>query len=206
VRILIATTNPGKAREFRQMLGDASFAWEDLLAHPQTPAVDETGDTFRANATLKATHYARLLQTWTLADDSGLVVDALDGRPGVHSARWAQLHDAGKGDAANNALLLSQLADVPQARRTARFVCVLALADPQGVVVLTSRGTVEGRILHAPRGDNGFGYDPLFLVDELARTAAELAPADKHRVSHRGRALSRLRGLMNKNRIPSSDL
>src|SRR4051794_1466768 len=163
VNILIATTNPGKVREFREMLGADRFAWSDLSAHPEIEPVEEPGQTFRANASLKACYYAMKLNTWSLADDSGLEVDALDRRPGVHSARWAELHQRGKGDADNNALLLEQLKDVPDARRRARFVCVLALSDPGGRIVLTARDTLEGHIIHPPRGANGFGYDPLFL-------------------------------------------
>lgn len=195
MKLLIATTNAGKIREFREMLGE-DIEWSDLSAHRQIEPAEETGRTFRTNACLKAAHYARLLDTWTIADDSGLEVDALAGRPGVHSARWAQMHDAGAGDAANNALLLRQLADVPDELRTARFVCVLALADRQGRIILTTRDTVEGRIIHAPRGQNGFGYDPLFMNDEVGRTTAELRAEEKHRISHRGKALRRMRQLM----------
>jgi XTP/dITP diphosphohydrolase len=196
VRLLIATTNPGKVREFHQMLGQDRFQWDDLSAHGSLPAAEETGRTFRANACLKAAHYAKLTGTYTIADDSGLEVDALDGRPGVHSARWAEINRAGRGDADNNALLLRQMQDVPDERRTARFVCVLALADAQGGILLTARDTVEGRLIHSPRGANGFGYDPLFLIEELGKTAAELPAEEKHRISHRGKALRRLRALM----------
>ncbi|MGA3066327.1 MAG: RdgB/HAM1 family non-canonical purine NTP pyrophosphatase [Tepidisphaeraceae bacterium] len=196
VRILIASTNPGKVREFRQMLGDAGAEFSDLTEFPGIPPVEETGRTFRENACLKASGYARELNRWALADDSGLVVDALDGKPGVHSARWAQLNNAGEGDADNNSLLVRQLAGVPESRRTARFVCVLALAEPGGKVVLTAMDSVEGRILWEPRGGNGFGYDPLFLIDALGKTTAELPAEEKHRISHRGKALTRLRGLM----------
>src|SRR5207249_3746426 len=124
---------------------------------------------------------------WTLADDSGLEVDALGGKPGILSARWAEINGAGKGDHDNNALLLRQLNGVPEELHTARFVCVLALADPSGRIILTVRATIEGRILTEPRGQNGFGYDPLFLVPELGRTTAQLDPSDKHRISHRGK-------------------
>lgn len=196
MRLLIATTNPGKIREFREMLGGDRFQWDDLSAHRDLPAAEETGRTFRANACLKAAYYAKLLNIHAIADDSGLAVDALGGKPGVHSARWAEMNNAGKGDADNNTLLLRQIQNVPDAQRTARFVCVLALADPQGRILLTARDTVEGRIIHAPRGENGFGYDPLFRIDVLGRTTAELAPEEKHRISHRGKALRRLRGLM----------
>jgi len=196
MKLLIATGNAGKVREFRQMLGDARFKWSDLSERHDLPAVEETGATFRANACLKASAYATLLNTWALADDSGLEVDALGGKPSVHSARWAELNDAGKGDADNNARLLSQLANVPDDRRAARFVCVLALADKKGRIVLTARDAVEGRITHEPRGSNGFGYDPLFLIDQLGKTTAELDPDQKHEISHRGKALRRMKELM----------
>ena len=196
--LLIATSNAGKVREFREMLGDGRFAWGDLSQHPGFTPVEETGRTFLANACLKAEGYARQFDTWALADDSGLEVDALGGAPGVHSARWAELNGAGRGDADNNATLLRQLDDVPDERRGGRFVCVLALADPGGRIILTARDSVEGRILRTPRGSNGFGYDPLFFIDSLGRTTAELAPAEKHEVSHRGRALRRLRALIDR--------
>ena len=199
-RLLIATGNAGKVREFREMLGADRFAWSDLSGHRGVAPVEETGATFRANACLKASEYARQLDTWALADDSGLAVDSLGGKPGVHSARWAELNGTGKGDADNNATLLRQLDElrVTDQRRTARFVCVLALADPRGRIVLTAQDSVEGRILRSPRGTNGFGYDPLFLVPELGKTTAELSPDEKHAISHRGKALRRLRGLMEK--------
>jgi XTP/dITP diphosphohydrolase len=194
--LLIATSNRGKVREFREMLGGERFAWDDLARHPGFTTVEETGPTFLANACLKAEGYARQFDTWALADDSGLEVDALGGAPGVHSARWAELNRTGRGDADNNATLLRQLENVPDERRGARFVCVLALADPAGRIILTARDSVEGRILRAPRGSSGFGYDPLFFIEPLGRTTAELSPPEKHEVSHRGRALRRLRGLM----------
>jgi XTP/dITP diphosphohydrolase len=196
LRILIATGNPHKVKEFREMLASDRVTWDDLTAHPNATAVEETGSTFRANACLKATGYAKQFNTWALADDSGLEVDALEGSPGVYSARWAEMHNAGSGDAANNALLLRQLDKVPDERRSGRFVCVLALADPQGKIVLTVRETVEGQILRAPRGSNGFGYDPLFLLPDRGLTTAELPAEQKHEVSHRGKALRRLKTLM----------
>ncbi len=196
MQLLVATTNPGKIREFREMLGEGSGSFSDLSAHPGTAAVEETGHTFRANACLKATYYARLFHTWTVADDSGLEVDALNGSPGVYSARWAEMNGAGKGDTANNALLLQQLEQTPDEQRKARFVCVLALSDPDGKIILTARDTVEGRIVRAARGANGFGYDPLFFIDALGKTTAELSPEEKHAISHRGKALRHLRELM----------
>ena len=123
-------------------------------------------------------------------------VDALDGSPGVLSARWAVHCNTGSGDADNNRTLLEQLAHVPEARRAARFVCVLALSDPRGRVILTARDELQGRILRESRGTGGFGYDPLFWVPMLERTTAELSPEQKHQISHRGKALARLRELM----------
>jgi XTP/dITP diphosphohydrolase len=199
VRLLIASTNPGKILEFQQMLGsDSSTGALEIcdLREFKTQVVEETGRTFTDNACLKASGYATATKMWALADDSGLAVDALDGKPGVHSARWAEMNGAGKGDADNNALLIRQLENVPDADRMARFKCVLALADPQGRIIVTAADAVEGRILREPRGNNGFGYDPLFLIEELGKTTAELPPAEKHRLSHRGKALARLRGII----------
>lgn len=197
MELLVATGNHGKAREFRDMLGDGRFTWRDLSeCRPALREVPETGSSFRANACLKASGYARQARSWTLADDSGLEVDALEAKPGVYSARWAAMQGTGSGDFDNNATLLRQLESTPDEHRSARFVCVLALADPEGRVILTARDTVEGRILRAPRGENGFGYDPLFYIEALGRTTAELPPAQKHEISHRGNALRRLRQLM----------
>ena len=210
-QLLIATSNAGKVREFREMLGGSvgaaarGFAWSDLSHHPDFVPVEETGRTFLANACLKASGYARQFDTWALADDSGLEVDALGGSPGVSSARWAKLNDAGEGDAANNELLLRQLDNVPDDRRTARFVCVLALADPVGRIILTARDSVEGRMLRSPRGTNGFGYDPLFHVDSLGKSTAELSPGEKHAISHRGKALRRMKELMERAGLSAAD-
>jgi XTP/dITP diphosphohydrolase len=199
--LLIATGNAGKAKEFREMLGNGAetaggVVWRSLADYPPGQDVEETGKTFRANACIKAGAYAKRHNVWTLADDSGLEVDALNGSPGVLSARWARHNGAGKGDADNNATLLRQLAGVPDNLRAARFVCVLALADREGRIILTARDTVEGRILRQARGANGFGYDPLFLVDGTDRTSAEMSPREKHAISHRGKALRQLKELM----------
>ena len=196
MKLLVATRNKGKIAEFRQMLAGKGVSIDDLSSHDDGFEPEETGRTFRANACLKAAAYATMYGTWAVADDSGLAVDALDGRPGVYSARFAAINGAGAGDAANNAHLLRLMADVPANDRTARFVCVLALSDPQGRIVLTADGVVEGRLLHEARGDNGFGYDPLFFVPTLGRTTAELAPAEKHAISHRGQAMRRLHAVM----------
>jgi XTP/dITP diphosphohydrolase len=201
--VLIATRNPGKAAEFAEMLSDDNTLGWCNLSNIKTATVDveETGHTFRANACIKASSYAQQTGLWTIADDSGLEVDALNGSPGVVSARWAELHAQGKGDADNNRLLLSQLQHVPDAARTARFVCVLALADARGRVMLTVRDSVQGHIVREPRGTNGFGYDPLFELrtDDAvihAKTTAELTAAQKHLISHRGRALVKLKQLI----------
>ncbi|MGA2229876.1 MAG: RdgB/HAM1 family non-canonical purine NTP pyrophosphatase [Tepidisphaeraceae bacterium] len=196
MRLLVATTNAGKAREFRRLLADFEFEVDDLSAFSSLPVVEETGHTFGANACLKASYYAKGLESWTLADDSGLAVDALNGSPGVHSARWAQMNQAGHGDADNNSLLLRQLELVSDERRTARFVCVLALSDPAGRIVMTASDWVHGRILRAARGEGGFGYDPLFFLDSHGKTTAELPPEEKNALSHRGKALARMRGLI----------
>ena len=164
------------------------------------PAPAETGSTFAANARAKALYYARACGQWCLADDSGLQVDALDGRPGVYSARYAADRvDAGAGrqtlDRANNIRLLADLDGVEDARRTARFVCHLALADPRHLL-LEASGTLEGRIAREPSGHNGFGYDPLFHLPELGCTTAELSTRQKNRISHRGKAVRRLAELL----------
>ena len=198
IRVLIASGNRGKVREFQEMLRDHGVECTDLSAHPNAIAPEETGHTFRANAMLKAMHYATSLRTWALADDSGLSVDVLGGKPGVHSARWAELGNAGKGDADNNALLLQQLDAVPSDQRAARFVCCLALSDPQGRVILTAQDEVEGQMLRAPRGEGGFGYDPLFLVPALGKMTAELPAHEKHAISHRGKALRRLAAMLDR--------
>lgn len=194
--LVIATHNRGKAREFADLLGNTGIQWQDLSAFPSAGEVQETGKTFLENACLKASTYAKRLKHWTIADDSGLEVDALGGAPGVYSARWAAIHEAGQGDAANNSLLLQQLQTVPDPQRTARFVCTLALSDPFGKIVLTVRDTVEGSILRELRGTNGFGYDPMFLIRSLGKTTAELPPQQKHAISHRGKALRRMRQLI----------
>ncbi|MEM1012692.1 MAG: RdgB/HAM1 family non-canonical purine NTP pyrophosphatase [Planctomycetota bacterium] len=194
--LLIATRNVGKAKELAALFDGRCRSLADLPDDGFEP--DETGRTFRDNACLKAVGYARHLACPVLADDSGLAVDALGGKPGVHSARFANMHNAGSGDEANNALLLRRLANVPDDRRGARFVCVLALADATGRILMTAEGDVRGTILREPRGSNGFGYDPLFFVPSLRKTTAELSPEDKAAISHRGQASRRLRDLLSR--------
>ena len=191
--IVLATGNQGKIREIRQVLAGLDLPIAALDEFAQVPEPAETGRTFAENACQKAHYYARATGRWCLADDSGLMVDALDGRPGVHSARYAAedcppASPRAVSDAANNRKLLAELADVDDARRGARFVCCLALSDGQRIRIQTF-DTVEGRIGHEPRGENGFGYDPLFVVEGKGRTAAELPAHEKNAISHRGKAL-----------------
>lgn len=192
-RVVLATGNAGKQREFAQLLAPSGVEILTQTALGIAPA-EETGTTFEANALLKARHAARGARLPALADDSGIEVDALQGRPGVYSARFAG-PDA--TDADNNALLLAELAARPTAARTARYRCVIAYVrfadDP---APLFARGSWEGRIACAPAGDGGFGYDPLFIPEGLAITAAQMTPADKNAVSHRGAALAALLRLM----------
>lgn len=183
--LVVATRNAGKLREIRHLLEGAGIAVLGLDAFPDLPEVIEDGATFAANAAKKAETIARLTGQPCLADDSGLTVETLDGEPGVHSARYAGSQG---DDAANNARLLRELADVPADCRQAAFCCVMALCLP-GEPTRLFEGRIAGRILAAPRGSDGFGYDPLFLVDGFDRTMAELPVEEKNRISHRGQAL-----------------
>ncbi len=197
--ILVATTNPGKVRELRAML-DADVVWKGLADFPELGEVEEDGATFAENARKKATEYANATGLWTLADDSGLVVDALDGAPGVKSARFCGEIPAGTDrktvDQRNTAKLLELLKEVPAEQRTARFVCFLCLASPQRVLVET-QGKVEGRITDELAGTNGFGYDPVFLVPDLGKTVAQLPDDEKNAISHRGGAIAEFKPLLN---------
>jgi XTP/dITP diphosphohydrolase len=193
--ILLATGNQDKAREMEEILSIVEagmrpvIRWRRLSEFGGITEPVEDGHTFLANAELKAHYYARKTGLWTIADDSGLEVDALGGEPGVRSARYAGDKAGAK---ANNALLIQRLADVPDARRSARFHCLVVLSD--GTRCLASaEGTIEGRIVDEPRGTNGFGYDPHFWYEPDGMTTAEMTSARKHEVSHRGQALKRLR-------------
>lgn len=218
--ILIATGNPGKFREIAAVLADrrlriadrgfesrrapesavcnsqSAIHWRSLKDLPNGIAAPvEDGATFAANAAIKARHYARSSGLWTLADDSGLEVDALGGAPGVLSARYggaAAGAARAEVDRANNQRLISELKGVPPEKRTARFRCALALADGDRILA-TAEGRVEGRIVDQSRGSNGFGYDPHFFLLELGRTMAELSAEHKNQISHRGQALRRFR-------------
>lgn len=188
--IVIATKNPGKAAEFEQMFAEKGYTIKTLLDYPEIPDVEETGDTFAENALLKAETIASKLNRIVLADDSGLKVDFLDGQPGVYSARYA---GEIKSDAANNAKLLHEMTDAKPEQRTAQFHCTLAAAAP-GNESLVVEGEVPGMILSIPRGENGFGYDPLFYVPEKEKTMAELSQREKNALSHRAKALAKLDG------------
>ncbi len=198
--LLIATRNKGKARELAALAEGLTDVTVRSLADVDDDGFepDETGRTFRDNACLKASLYAKKFGCEVLADDSGLSVEALGGSPGVYSARFAAMAGVGEGDADNNAYLLRRLTKVPDDRRAARFVCVLAWSDADGRIKLTAEGHVDGTILREPRGEGGFGYDPLFLIESIGKTTAELSPTAKAAISHRGEALRRLRDLLDR--------
>ena len=189
--IVIASRNRGKIAEIQQIFADLPFRMREIADFPQAPDVQETGSTFLENARLKALSAARHTDLWALADDSGLEVDALDGRPGIHSARYS-----GKTDEKNNEKVLRELENVSDAKRTARFRAAMVLAAPGGRILAETEGSVEGLITREPRGTAGFGYDPLFLLPEFGQTMAELGLEIKNRISHRAVALRRLRERM----------
>lgn len=192
--LLFATSNQHKVEEVRAVLAPLGFdvaGLETLDEMPPEPVED--GDTFAANALIKARGYAASTGCPCLADDSGLAVDALGGAPGIYSARYSGVGSTGaERDAANNALLLERLAGVPADQRTARFVCALCLVDEHGAVLVETEGSFDGVIAEAPRGTNGFGYDPLLWLPDAGRTSAELSPEEKNARSHRGDATRRL--------------
>ncbi len=200
-RILIATSNPGKLRDFAGAAAKLGVEVAGIPNFSSLPLVVEDGATFEANARKKAEEYSLAVPgEIVIADDSGLEIDALNGAPGVHSARYAapellgqEPHEAGSNtdDEANNQRVLRELENVAAGQRTARFVCVLAAAR-DGQTVATFRGTAEGVILPAPRGSNGFGYDPLFFFPKIQKTFAELTAEEKSRYSHRGAAFRKL--------------
>ena len=192
IQILIATSNQHKLGEFRALLADLPFTFVGLRDVGIGDDVEETGTTFEANARIKADAYCQRSGLITLADDSGLVIDALGGAPGVYSARYG-----GVTGAAQLTLVLDQLGDRPLAERTARFVCVIALAVP-GADTRTVEGVVEGLIGFEPRGTHGFGYDPIFVPSGYTETMAELPAEEKNRISHRARAVAAVRPLLHR--------
>lgn len=192
-RVVLGSRNQKKLREMIDLLGDLGLDLADLSGYPAAPEVEETADTFLGNATLKATQLAPVLGTWVIGEDSGLVVPALGGAPGVYSARYAGKHG---DDAANNAKLLAEMAHLSGDDRAAYYVSTAVLADPSGRVVATVEGRCHGMIVTEPRGQGGFGYDPLFLIPEYGQTFGELPASVKQAMSHRAKAFQQLRPLL----------
>ncbi|SEM47791.1 XTP/dITP diphosphohydrolase [Terribacillus saccharophilus] len=193
-KIIIATKNAGKLKEFKAFFGEydiTAYGLDELSE--QFDDIEETGTTFEENAALKAETMAGHLQVPVLADDSGLEIDALEGRPGVYSARYAGEE---KSDQANMDKVLEELKDVPKEERTARFVCVLAVSQP-GKETFYARGHVEGTITEEPSGEHGFGYDPVFQPEGYDKTMAELKPEEKNQISHRKQAMVHLEKWLN---------
>lgn len=190
--LLLATTNVHKLNEFRAIFQSLPFTMLSLRDIQLDMDVEETGTTFEENAIIKARAYARAANMLALADDSGLEIDALGGEPGVYSARFAGRETPYEE---RFRLILERLRDVPLSQRTARFRCAIALAEPSGFIQVVD-GSIEGVIAQEPRGKNGFGYDPIFFVREFGMTTAEMAPEEKHRISHRGRAAEAARRLL----------
>ncbi len=193
ISLLVATHNKGKVAEFAGILGESGIEWLSLDDVGVGEDVEETGATFRDNAVLKAEAYARQTGLLTLADDSGLEVDALGGRPGVLSARYG---GPGLSSVDRYQLLLRNLEGVPAEQRAARFRCVIALAAPDGMILGTADGVCEGEITFAPEGDGGFGYDPVFRVAGRGVTMAQLPASEKNAISHRGRAMRAIAPLL----------
>ncbi len=192
-KIVVASTNPGKLKELRAML-DADVEWVGLADFTDITEVEEDGDTFTDNARKKALGYAKQTNLWTIADDSGLAIDALNGEPGVKSARYSGARDDKRTliDHKNIAKVLELMRDVPKEMRTARFVCHLCLASPDEIL-LDTEGTVEGVIASEEVGSNGFGYDPIFFVPSHDKTIAQMQPDEKNAISHRGNAIRKLK-------------
>jgi XTP/dITP diphosphohydrolase len=188
--LVLGTRNVKKRAELLEILADLPIDLRDLTAYPSAPEVEEDGTTFEENARKKAVELAKALGECVLGEDSGLVVPALQGRPGVYSARYAGKQG---DDEANNNRLLAELAPLPAEAHAAYYVCTAALADPSGEVRAVVEGRCHGRIIEERRGTGGFGYDPLFLIPEYHRTFGELSATVKHALSHRGRALAQLR-------------
>lgn len=191
--LLIATRNQKKKREILEILAGLDVELHDLAEFPDAPEVVEDGDTFEANARKKASEVARATGQWTLGEDSGLVVPALGGRPGVHSARYAGKQG---DDEANNQKLIAEIRILPPEKRAAYYVCTAALSDPGGMVHAVVQGRCHGVITPERRGEGGFGYDPYFLVPEFHATFGELSSRVKHALSHRARALEQLRAVL----------
>jgi XTP/dITP diphosphohydrolase len=192
-KLLLASSNPGKIREYRLLLGDLGYQIVTLSEQGINKVITESGNTYEQNAEMKATPYAKLSQLITLADDSGLEVDALHGKPGIHSARFAGKNAT---DVDRVTKLLAMMSGIPWDRRTAHFKCVIAIAMPEGKVTLC-QGKRHGIIAFEAKGENGFGYDPIFYLPELAKTMAELPLELKNQLSHRGQAAQKARNILN---------
>lgn len=190
-QVVIATKNKGKAKDFEALFTPLGYEVVTMFDVAPDMEIEETGTTFEENAVLKAETLSKALRTIVIADDSGLAVDALDGAPGVYSARYAGDHD----DEANIVKVLENLKGLPEEKRTARFMCALAIAGPD-LETTTVFGSCEGVILEGKRGTNGFGYDPIFFVPALDRAMAELTPEEKGAISHRGNAIRKLADLL----------
>ena len=191
--LLLGTRNPGKVREIESILANSGWSFSSLQSFPALDTPAESGATYADNAILKARFYALATRMCALADDSGLEVDALEGAPGVYSARYA---GDNASDTDRRALLLLELAKIPNVNRRARFVSVVAISDAEGSVLNVSEGICEGSIIFSPRGNGGFGYDPLFVPDGYNETFAELPEDIKNRISHRARALLKTRDFL----------
>lgn len=184
-KLIFATGNENKMKEIRMILGDLDYEILSMKEADITADIVEDGKTFEENAIIKATEICKISNCVVLADDSGLEVDYMDKMPGIYSARWMGEDTSYR---VKNKAIVDKLEGVPEEKRTARFVCAIAAAFPDGTVV-TRRGTIEGIIGYEERGENGFGYDPIFFLPEYGKTTAELSPEEKNRISHRGRAL-----------------
>ena len=186
--IVLASRNHKKAREVSEILAPAGFMVIPVTDFPDVPEVEEDGLTFAANAAKKASEVARQLNRWVIGEDSGLQVDALGGAPGIYSARYS---GAGATDEKNNQKLIADLANVPDEKRGAGYLCSVALSDPNGDIRIACEGTCRGRILNEANGEGGFGYDPYFLIPEYHMTFGQLSSVVKHRLSHRARAFAK---------------
>lgn len=191
-KVIIATKNAGKAKEFKSLFYEYGVDVLTLLDIPNAPDIEETGTSFEENAKLKAEGISKITNVMVIADDSGLVVDELDGAPGVYSARYAGEQ---KDDEANINKVLDEMKDVPEEKRTARFFCVLAIASPNHETI-TVTGTCEGTILYERKGKNGFGYDPIFFSKELNKSMGEMSSIEKNEISHRAMALKKLKPIL----------
>jgi len=190
--LIVASRNSHKLEEIKALLKGVPFSISSLEKYPDVPEIEETGTTYEENALLKAVQVSKLTGCWALGDDTGLEVEAIDGQPGVYSARFA---GEGVTFKENNDKLLLLLKDVPEEKRKATFYCVMALAEPRGKTRVVE-GKVHGRIAKEYRGEQGFGYDPLFILSELNKTFAEISPAEKNKTSHRARALEKVREIL----------